>query len=121
MNKYQEARNHLIKVISIAGTFISDTLTTEKAIGVIQEAIYKAEKYDEMTKPKFVKCKGWKGVRNTRCYCPTCGKPVVMLIGFSNKTPQTTCPNCSQRMKYPLLKKSSEGGEYVLDWSDESA
>ena len=41
MNKYQEARNHLIKIIDKARAYKIEPLKTEEAIDIIQELIDK--------------------------------------------------------------------------------
>lgn len=71
----------------------------------MQNAIQALEKQT----PIFVTCpKGWQGVRDTRYYCPTCGKPTRRYEPY--------CHNCGQAVKYP--KEKVVDNRIELDWSE---
>ena len=59
--------------------------------------------------PKFVECKEWKGIRNTRYKCPSCKKFVRDGKAF--------CDKCGQAIKFPKLK--NVGNRLELDWSED--
>lgn len=74
------------------------------------EWLEKAKAALEMTTHKFVTCpKGFRGVRNTRFYCPTCKSLTRQRELF--------CHSCGQALKYP--KEVIEDGKFVFDWTEE--
>lgn len=82
-------------------SFLSEeTLLTIEAEELAIEAL-------EKQIPKFVECKEWKGIRNTRYKCPYCGKNV--------RNDETYCHKCGQAVKFPKLKKVDNRLE--LDWN----
>ena len=61
--------------------------------------------------PKFVLCpKGWRGMRDTRYYCPACN--------FLTRQHEKICHKCGQAVKYPREVYVKVENRIVLDWSD---
>nr|DAU73710.1 MAG TPA: Thaumarchaeal output domain 1 [Bacteriophage sp.] len=61
--------------------------------------------------PKMVTCpKGWKGVRDTRFYCPGCKKAV--------KKGEAYCHKCGQALIFPAERYNKENNRIWLDFSD---
>ena len=61
--------------------------------------------------PKMVTCpKGWKGVRDTRFYCPGCKKAV--------KKGEAYCHKCGQALIFPAERYDKENNRIWLDFSD---
>jgi hypothetical protein len=77
--------------------------------GVREEAINIAIESMEKQIPKFVECKEWRGYRDTRYKCPSCGKNV--------RNDETYCHKCGQAVKFPKIKVVDNKAK--LDWSEE--
>lgn len=61
--------------------------------------------------PKMVTCpKGWKGVRDTRFYCPGCKKAV--------KKGEAYCHKCGQALIFPAERYDKESNRIWLDFYD---
>lgn len=61
--------------------------------------------------PKMVTCpKGWRGVKNTRFYCPGCKKAV--------KKGEAYCHKCGQAIMFPAQRYDKENNRIWLDFSD---
>ena len=66
---------------------------------------------DSRLTPKMVSCpKGWKGVRDTRFYCPGCKKVV--------KKGEAYCHKCGQALIFPVQRYDKENNRIWLDFSD---
>ena len=94
MNKYIEARNHLIKVISIAGSFESETLKTGEAIAVIQELIEK-ETPKKVIRTAYKDIYGFKLEDSKTHYyngCPVCKNNVGIDANY--------CRHCGQKLDW---------------------
>ena len=66
---------------------------------------------DSRLTPKMVTCpKGWKGVRDTRFYCPGCKKAV--------KKGEAYCHKCGQALIFPAQRYDKENNRIWLDFSD---
>ena len=66
---------------------------------------------DSRLTPKMVTCpKGWKGVRDTRFYCPGCKKAV--------KKGEAYCHKCGQALIFPAERYDKENNRIWLDFSD---
>lgn len=62
----------------------------------------------EKQNPKFVECKEWKGIRNTRYKCPRCKKFV--------RNDESYCHKCGQAIMFPGVKQKD--GKLELYWGD---
>ena len=95
MNKYQEAKDYYFKVYDENEL----GMLARHYIDILQEAVDKANKYDEKEKPKKPIIKRVKDEFNGEFYdypfCPICDSCVVHIHSY--------CDKCGQR----------------LDWSDE--
>ena len=66
---------------------------------------------DSRLTPKMVSCpKGWKGVRDTRFYCPGCKKAV--------KKGEAYCHKCGQSLIFPIQRYDKENNRIWLDFSN---
>ena len=55
----------------------------EKKLAAVNEACIVACEAMDFRIPKFVECKGWKGIRDTRYKCPSCKSLFVMAKRFA--------------------------------------
>lgn len=94
-----------IQTLSGLCKFSGDCMSCDICYNAVPKAIEALEKQI----PKFVECKEWKGIRNTRYKCPYCGKNV--------RNDEKYCHKCGQAIKFPKLKKVDNRLE--LDWSEE--
>ena len=61
--------------------------------------------------PKYVKYpKGFRGIRDTRFYCPVCNS--------LTRQREKWCHKCGQAVKYPKAIYREKENRIVLDWSD---
>ena len=66
---------------------------------------------DSRLTPKMVTCpKGWRGIRDTRFYCPSCKKAV--------KKGEEYCHKCGQALVFPVQRYDKENNRIWLDFSD---
>lgn len=66
---------------------------------------------DSRLTPKMVACpKGWKGVRDTRFYCPGCKKAV--------KKGEAYCHKCGQALMFPVHRYDKDNNRIWLDFSN---
>lgn len=66
---------------------------------------------DSRLTPKTVTCpKGWKGIRDTRFYCPGCKKAV--------RKGEAYCHKCGQALIFPVERYDKENNRIWLDFSD---
>ena len=99
MNKYQKARNHLIKIIDIARAYKSEPLKTEEAIGIIQELVDK-ETPKKIIKLPYKDIYGNKiGDSKTQFFngCPNCKDNVGIQAEY--------CRHCGQKLDWGEGKK----------------
>lgn len=86
--KYSEALNELVKALANEKIFIK--LETK---AVLQQAIDKANKYDEKETPAIVKNAG--SYNFLKGNCPKCNFEVI-----NEYAPMKYCPHCGQRLEF---------------------
>ncbi len=83
----------------------------DSQLGFVDEVEFAIEALEKQIE-KFVDCpKGFRGVRDTRYYCPTCKALTRQREAF--------CHKCGQSVKYPKEVYDKENNRIVLDWSEE--
>ena len=99
MNKYQEEYNLIEKLVGDKIYFsnhanFEEVKEVTKTLNSLQEAIDKANKYDDKETPKK-----FKKILDYSVVCPSCGHHLDKILGRN----YDYCPTCGQK----------------LDWSDE--
>lgn len=108
-----EALNSIISDYTSNGIY-PDGFGIDDAINLVEDApTYDPQNepltLDSRITPKMVTCpKGWKGVRDTRFYCPGCKKAV--------KKGEAYCHKCGQALIFPVQRYDKENNRIWLDF-----